>query len=567
MKERKPTLLILAAASLLLAACAGGNNADSSKAASSSSSSSSSTSQESAKSRYSLAVETDREGVSVVDLDGNPLLGEYEEDTKVSFKIMGAESYSIRVILNEFQLKNVEGVYSFVMARNSVLSIETELKNYYVTFSGETKIKEVFVDKDGNELDDQSGSYLAGDDVYFVLSPLASSESLTHDDVLYFYDSCYTPSLNGKAIDPDENGVYALPSLSGDAAISITSHRHDFSAESCAYCHKTKEELAIHETQETAEITYNSTLKGWKIAHTEGLSAAEIVIRKDYLLSLFDAQGDELQLCFGNGDAFGEKDTKGNAMITPVNIYTRSGDASGKKGSLDVVKRLTEFGDDSSADQKGYFSIYRNQIEEEGIDGNLYIYVNFAGNYTYASPDVCPAIFLYGIASPKAPSGLALFNGDTDSYGKSVCEYTEGVGYKLTPASDSANKDTMARGIIPSSALSFYKKRNKSKITFVFSEPFDGSSSHITTTAFSSFTWNGKATNIATNVLIGTGAAGAFDNDGKTIGTYSLTYDLAAALGENWDSSNIYVVFGFAFAHTNQLQDPSAYIHAITFAE
>ena len=567
MKERKPTLVILAAASLLLAACTGGANADSSKSVLSSSSSSSSSSQESVKSRYSLSVETDREGVSVVDLDGNPLLNEYEEDTKVSFKIKGVETYSVRVILNEFQLKNDEGVYSFFMARNSVLSVETELKNFYVTFSGETKIKEVFVDKDGNELDDQSGSYFAGDDVYFMLSPLASSESLTHDDVFYYYDHCYSLSLDGKEILPDENGVYAVTFLSNDAPISITSHEHDFSAETCAYCHKSIEEIAIHETQETAEITYNSTVKGWKIAHSEGVSTAEIVIRKDYLLSLFATKGDELQLCFGNGASFGEKDSEGNAMITPVNIYTRSGDASGKKGNLDVIKRLTDFGDDSSEDQKAYFSIYKSQIEEEGIDGNLYIYVNFGGNWSYASPSVCPAIFLYGIEAPKEPNGLALFNGNTDSFGKSSCEYTEGLGYELTPDSDSSTGTTLARGIIPSSALSFYKQRNKSKITFVICEPFDGSASQISNTFFSAQVWTTSSNYIAYNVVIGTGVAGAFDNDGTAVGTYSLTYDLASSLGENWDSSNIIVDIGIHFSHTNALSDPSAYIHAITFAE
>lgn len=567
MKERKPALLILAAASLLLSACGGGNNAVSTSGSSESRTSSDSSSASSVKSRFSLSIGTDREGVSVVDLDGNALLNEYEEDVKVSFLIKGAEQYDVRVILNEFTLKNDEGVYSFIMARNSVLSVETELKNYYVTFSGESNISKVFIDKEGNELDDQSGSYTSGEEVYFMLAPLSGNAGLTRDNVFYFHEHCYVLTLEGKELSPDKNGVYTLPSISSDAAINIETHEHDFSADSCSYCHRSKEELAIHETQETAEVEYNEAVKGWKIAHSEGLSAAEIVIRKEYLLSLFDAQGDELQLCFGNGAAFGEKDTKGNAMITPVNIYTRSGDASGKKGSLNVVKRLTEFGDDSSEDQKGYFSFSRSQIEEEGIDGNLYIYVNFSGNWSYSSPDVCPAIFLYGIAAPEAPSGLSLFNGTTDSYGKSECEYYEGLGYKLTPASDSTLGTKMARGIIPASALSFYKKRNQSKITFVISEPFDGSSSQISTTFLTAQTWTGSSNYVAHNVIIGTGTAGTFDNDGVTVGTYSLTYDLSSCLGENWESNDIIVDIGIHFDHANMLKDPAAYIHAITFSE
>ncbi len=564
MKERKPALLVLAAASLLLSACGGGNNVVSSSSSSESSPSDSSSSS-SVKSIFSLSISTDREGVSIVDLNGNALLNEYEEDTKISFLIQGAEQYDVRVILNEFTLKNSEGVYSFIMARDSVLLVETELKNYYVTFSGESNISKVFVDKDGNELDDQSGSYVYGEDAYFMLAPLTGDEGLTRDNVFYFYDHCYVLTLEGKELSPDENGVYALPSLSSNAAISIETHEHDFSADFCSYCHQSKEELAIHETQETAEVEYNATVKGWKIAHSEGLSAAEIVIRKNYLLSLFDAQGDELQLCFGNGAAFGEKDSKGNAMITPVNIYTRSD--SGKKGSLDVVKRLTEFGDDASEDQKGYFSFSRSQIEEEGIDGNLYIYVNFAGNWSYSSPEVCPAIFLYGIAAPKAPSGLSLFNGTSDSYGKSTCEYSEGLGYKLTPASDNTLGTKMARGIIPASALSFYKKRNQSKITFVLSEPFDGSSSQISTTFLTAQTWTGSSNYVVQNAIIGTGTEGSFDHDGVTIKTYSLTYDLSSCLGENWESNNIIVDIGIHFDHDNMLKDPSAYIHAITFSE
>lgn len=567
MKERKPALLVLAAASLLLSACAGGNNDSISTSSKGGESSSSETSSSSLKARYVLSASVDREGISIVDLNGDPLLMEYEEDTKVSFRLEGAEQYDVRVILNEFQLKNVEGVYSFFMARDSVLTVETEAKNYYVTFSGEAKITEVFVDENGNQLDNQTGSYRFGENAYFMLSPLSAETGLTRDDVFYYYEHCYVLSLDGKELTPDEKGLYTLPSISGNAHVSISTYEHDFSADSCAYCHKTKGELAIHETQETAEIEYNKNLKGWKIGHSEGLSSAEIVIRKEYLLSLFEEQGDELQLCFGNGAAFGEKDTNGNAMITPVNIYTRSGDASGKKGSLDVVKRLTEFGDDSSEDAKGYFSFTRSQIEEEGIDGNLYIYVNFAGNWSYSSPNVCPAIFLYGIAAPEAPSGLALFNGATDTFGKSSCEYTEGLGYKLTPSSDSSTGTKMARGIIPSSALSFYKNRSRSKITFVISEPFDGSASQISNTFFTAQVWTGSSTYIVHNVVIRTGVAGAFDNDGTAVGTYSLTYDLASSLGENWGGYDIIVDFGIHFAHTNMLQDASAYLHEITFSE
>lgn len=560
MNSKKKGLILLTSAALLLCGCS--NPSSNSSEISSSSpidSSSPSSSVPAVKQRYALSVSVNQEGVSVVDLDGNPLSGEYEEDTKVSFRILGAEFYEVRVILNEYTLKNVDGVYSFLMARDSSLTVIASVKSCHLTFAGDKKVSPVFTDENGTPIESQNGIYSAGQSAYFIIGRAGD----TNADYLYFYDHCYEASVGEKKIEANANGVYSLGELSSNQEITIISHEHSIENGECRYCHQQEKVLAIHQTDQTATVEYVPEVGGWKIGHQPDRTYGEIAISKTYLISLFDKEGDVLNFYFGNGKSFGFTPESGNALSMAIDIYTKN--AVGNKG-IDRVLRPIELGNDGSADEKGVYSLKRADIDNEIVDGNLYIYVDFQNNpssETYKSP----YLFLYDIKAPSAPSGSAVMKGDSDTYAKTAVTFEEGLGYTLKSESGSSNP-TLVRGILSSEGLSYAKNKGQSKITFVLSDSFDGNTS-MGDVYFSFFTWT-HASGFAyavTDALLSSFEQGSFEASGKTIKTYSVTIDLQEKFGSNWETLTLWAAIGKESGADHCLKGDSAYIHEILFTK
>ena len=105
-----------------------------------------------------------------------------------------------------------------------------------------------------------------------------------------------------------------------------------------------------------------------------------------------------------------------------------------------------------------------------------------------------------------------------------------------------------------------------------YSEPFDGSTSTLSQTLLlvgslnGAFT-TGKESYLANFVEMGSYEKGSFKNGEKDITTYTATYDLKEAYGENWDDDDILFQFGVHFEHSQMLKEKSVYVHNITFIE
>ncbi len=565
MKVNPKAAVTFLATLLLLGACAEEGAISSNSSSLSSSSSSSSSSQ--IKAKYSLSITCDDPSISVTDLSGNPLLNEYEEDAKVSFKIEGPSNYTIRAYLNDFQLKAKDGAYSFIMARNSNLVIEWEMASYHISFTGIEKMKVAYCDSDGSPLSTEPTSFEKGDDVYFTLAP--------NEDVdkrfTYFYNHCYEARIGSNKLEED-NGVYKIEGIEQNLAVEIITYEHEFEDGKCKHCHKSEEELAIHQTNETADVSYDAAVGGWKISAILGQDKSEIAIRKSYFLSLFDKYGDTLEISFGNGHSFGYDASNGNPMRTPMSMETRS--------ETGLVKRFTDgyfypdsLGDDGSDDYRSFIKVERADIEDEQCDGYVYMYFNYGGNSTFVTSgkdatEVYSA-FIYSIAAavthPAAePRPQTVVIGDGSTFVTGVT-YQKDLGYVLTPATSGA---TIARATLSAPALAYYRENGHSKVTFEISEPFDGSSSNIATTFFSFAPWTSTGFNFAVeNAVIGDYEKGNFINGDKTITTYKATFDLLSLYGERWnETGTFYFWFGIHFDHSNKLRDPAAYVHSITFA-
>lgn len=561
MNSKKKGLILLASAALLLCGCSN-SPLDSSEIASSASIDSSfpSSSLPAAKKRYSLSVSANQEGVSVVDLEGNPLAGEYEEDTQVSFRILGAERFEVRVVFNEYTLKSVDGVYSFLMARNSSLSVIASLKSFRLSFSGEERVSPIFTDENGTPIENQNGVYSAGETAYFTIARAGE----TNADYFYFYEHCYEARVGETVIEPNADGVYALTDLSDNQEIVISSHEHLIENGECRYCHKKEKELAVYQTSETATVEFNPEVGGWQIGHLEGKTTGEFVISKSYLVSLFDKEGDVLSLYFGNGKSFGFTPESGNALSMGINIYTKNPE-TGVKG-IDCVARPFTFGDDGSLDQKASYSIKRDDIVNDAVDGKLYIYVNFGDNVS-STDYKCPYLFLYDIKAPDAPKGNAVMQGDGDVYAKTSSTYEEGLGYTLKSDSGSSNP-TLVRGILSSEGLRYAKSMGQSKVTFVLSDSFDGNTS-MGDVYFSFFTWTHASgfTFAIADALLSSFEQGSFEADGKVIKTYSVTIDLQGTFGDGWENLTLWAAIGKESGADHCLKGDSAYIHEILFTK
>ena len=569
MKGRKTSSALLLAASLMLSAC-GAKQADSSSVSSSSFSSSAPISSSIEKAKYSLfvSIANDDPLISISDVNGKPLLAEYEEDTKVSFKVTGPDDYSIRVYLNDFQLKSSDGTYSFLMARNSVIAIEGVLATYCVSFNGIENITLSYCDEEGNALKENPERFVKGEDAYFSLS-VNESQDKRHT---YFHSHCFVPSIGDDALTPNENGVYKIESIKKDVTVNVHAYEHEFQDGKCVHCHKSEEVLAVHETNETADVTYNEDAKGWKISAIGGKKISEVAIRKAYLLSLFEKHGDTLELSFGNGYSFGYDQANGNPMRTVMSMETRSEEGR-IKWYTDSYFSPDSLGDDGSDDYRSFIKIERSDIEDERCDGNIYLYFNYESNSTFLTEgkdttEVYSSFITIDKAvdhAPAEPRPATVLVGDSDTYVTNVT-YQKGLGYVLTPATSGAS---CIRMTLSASALGFYREQGRCKVTFEISEPFDGSASNIASTFFSFAPWTSNGFSaLVENAVIGDYESGSFVNGDKTIKTYKASFDLAAKFGENWDEVGTYYVwFGIHFEHSNKFRDSAAYIHSIAFTK
>ena len=567
MKGKKTSSVLLLAASLILSAC-GADHVDSDLSSSSSPSSSDSSPSSVVKAKYSLSITNDDPSISISDMDGNSLLSEYEEDAVVSFKVTGPDNYVIRVYLNDFQLKSSDGTYSFLMARNSKIVVEGEIATYHVSFTGISMVSLSYCDSEGNPLTETPESFTKGEDVYFSLG---ANETVDKRHT-YFHSHCFVPKIKDIVLTPNDNGVYKIEDIKKNTSVEVVTYEHEFQDGNCIHCHKSEEALAVHQTNETADVTYNETAKGWKISAVAGKKASEVAIRKAYLLSLFEKHGDTLELSFGNGHSFGYDQANGNPMRTTMSMETRS-ETSRVKWYTNAYFAPDSLGDDGSDDYRSYIKIERSDIENEACDGNIYLYFNYESNSTFVTEgkdttEVYSAFITIdkAVAHPTPePRPATVLIGDSDTYITNV-SYQKDLGYVLTPKTAGA---TCIRTTLSSSALSLYREQGRSKVTIEISEPFDGSTSNIADTLFSFAPWTSTGFNaLVENGVVGNYEKGSFVNGDKTITTYKATFDLASKFGANWDSVGTYYLWiGIHFEHSQKFRDSAAYIHSITFAE
>ncbi len=567
MKGKKTSSVLLLAASLLLSACAT-DHVDNDVSSSSPSSTSDSSPSSVVKAKYSLSITNDDPLISISDMDGNPLLNEYEEDTVVSFKVVGPDNYTIRVYLNDFQLKSSDGTYSFLMARNSNIVIEGVIATYHVSFTGISMISLSYCDSEGNVLAETPESFVKGEDVYFSLS---ANESVDKRHT-YFHSHCFVAKIKDTVLTPNDKGVYKIEGIKKNTAVDVIAYDHEFQDGECVHCHKSEETLAIHQTNETADVTYNETAKGWKISAVAGKKVSEVAIRKAYLLSLFEKHGDTLELSFGNGYSFGYDQANGNPMRTTMSMETRN-ETGRVKWYTNAYFAPDSLGDDGSDDYRSYIKIERSDIEDEACDGNIYLYFNYESNSTFVTEgkdttEVYSAFITIDKAvthAPADPRPATVLIGDSDSFITNV-SYQKDLGYVLTPKTAGAS---CIRMTLSASALSFYREQGRSKVTIEISEPFDGSTSNIADTLFSFAPWTSTGFNaLVENGVVGSYEQGSFTNGDKTITTYKASFDLASKFGANWDSVGTYYIwFGIHFTHLQQFRDSAAYIHSITFTE
>ena len=554
---KKNIALLLLASSAILASCGIQENPSSTSSSSSSSSSSQGTSSSVApKKNYSLQVTSNYDKVKVVDLNGDELQNEYEEDTLVSFKVLESEKYSVRIYLNDCRLKEKEGVYSFLMARDSVLSIDASDKTFKVHMEEDEAAKLLFTNEDGTILDSQNGEYVVGSDVYFTLDAKAGKN-------VAFYTTCYRPILNGEELHRNENGVYKISSLAKDETLTLQTGKHQFDADKCKVCEKDAKTTGIF-AKNTAKMEYNAALGGWKIEWEPDTKSAELVIGREYLEYLF-GDSPALEFTFGNGKKFGYTAAKGYSIAAAVNFSTHGAEGG---NIYDNTFRPLSYGS-AGEDQLSTVSLPRSVMEANNIDGNLYIYVDFGNNPSTDEANPIPYFFIYGIEAEKEPALAELLPSHNEGY-DCVSEFVPDCGIKLTKVNE---EDPALRSILAKRYLSYFKGLGKSKMKLVFSEPFDGSQSSLAQTLFSVGTKGGAFSKgdekgyLAHFVEIGSYEKGSFENNGKTITTYTVTYDLKAAYGENWDSDDILFQFGVHFDHPNKLKDKSAYVHDIAFIE
>lgn len=551
---KKNIALLLLASSALLSSCVM-NEAISSSSASSTPSSTTPSSSVTPKKTYSLSVTTNYDKVKLVDIDGNDLKNEYLEDTLVSFKVFESEKYSARIYLNDFRLKDKDGVYSFLMARDSVISIDASDKTYKVRMEEDEGAVLLFTDETGTALNDQSGEVVIGNDIYFTLSPKAGKNVI-------FYTTCYKPFLNGEELHRNENGVYKVSSLTKDETLTFEKGKHQFENGRCVKCEQEAKLIGMF-AKNNAKIEYNTTVKGWKIEQDPETKSGELVFGKEYLLSLL-GDSNALEFTFGNGKKFGYTATKGSAINMGISFSTHGESGGNVYENTFRPGQLNPAGEDLLCT----FSLSRSIIEADGIDGNLYLYIDYGNNPSCEGAALIPYFFIYGIEAEKAPTLDKLMPSHTEGF-NCVSEYIPGCGVKLTKVNES---DTALRTILAKRYLTYYKELGKSKMKVAYSEPFDGSASSLAKTLLLIGSKNGAFSGggesfLANFVEMGSYEKGSFDNNGKTITTYTATYDLKAAYGENWDDDDILFQFGVHFEHDQKLKDKSAYVHDITFIE
>ena len=553
---KKKIALLLLATSSILASCVGTETPSSSSSDSSSSSSSHSSSSVAPKKSYSLKIVTNYDKVKLVDIDGEALKNEYLEDTLVSFKVFESEKYSARIYLNDFRLKEKDGVYSFLMARDSVLSIDATDKTYKVRMQEDEAASLLFTDEAGNALENQSGEGTIGSDVYFTL---ASKDGKT----VPFYTTCYQIFLDGEKLSRNENGLYKIASLSKDETLTLEKEKHQYENGYCIHCGTDANVIGVF-PKNNAKVEYNKTLKGWRIERDPETNAGEVVLEKEYLLYLL-GDGAALELTFGNGKKFGYTALKGDAITTAISISTHGTDG---KNVYETVFRPVQYG---GTGEEGLctFSLSRSVLEADGIDGNLYLYIDYANNPSCDESNPIPYFFVYGIEREKEPTLEKLLPSHKDGF-NSVSEFIEGCGVKLTKTDD--NTSGALRTCLSKTYLTYYKNLGKSKMKVAYSEPFDGSTSTLSQTLLlvgslnGAFT-TGKESYLANFVEMGSYEKGSFKNGEKDITTYTATYDLKEAYGENWDDDDILFQFGVHFEHSQMLKEKSVYVHNITFIE